>query len=275
MKKYYLSLLVVALMALSCVGCRTALNTDAGTSNDENQIVENTNKDGEEQDSQGNTDNVGVNGDSNEETGDETQGAEQDETQEESEEVVKELPEWVTNNGLDLTYDMAKWLETIFADASAYFTDYNGETLHRIPGEEESAGPATRGDIVYYKTQETDMQAIINAMVDSMMIPLMETVEGRPYTITAYKLKEHTLYRVSDNVWLIDYINGYYKYDGTDLIDMATMIEHESYLMDEEGYFPFSRQGSSGVFVYLLIRDGEVYRLQRLSDVWSMYQAEE
>jgi hypothetical protein len=78
-----------------------------------------------------------------------------------------------------------------------------------------------------------------------------------------------------ENVWIIDYINGYYKYDGTDLVDMATMIEHESYLMDEEGYFPFSRQGGSGAFVYLLIRDGEVYRLQRLSDMWSMYHKEE
>ena len=279
MKKYCLSLLIVVMMALSCVGCKTARNADGGATNGENQVVENNNQENNGQNSQENNDAVDENENSNENvdegTQDENQGAEQDQTQEEVEEVVKELPEWVTNNGLDLIYEEAKWLETIFENLTPYFADYNGETLYRIPGDDDAVGPAIRGDIVYYKTQETDMQTIINAMVDSMMIPLMETVEGRPYTITSYKLKEHTLYQVSENVWIIDCINGYYKFDGTDFLDMESYMAVEGFLMDEEGYMPFVRQGSDGVFYYLLIRDGEVYRLQNLQDMWCEYRTEE
>lgn len=271
MKKYYVSLLLAVIMALSCAGCQNARNSATNTNNENYQEDENADNQEISDQNNGATENEDTNTDVTDETGetDETQGNETNN----SDEVVQELPEWVPYS--DLPYDEAKWLETVFADTTTYFADYNGETLHRIPEQDEFTDPASRGDIIYYKTQETDMQTIINVMADSMIKPLMESSEERSYTITAYKFKEHTLHQVNDNVWLIDYINGYYKFEGVDLVDMETLMEYESSLMDEEGYFPFQRDGSEGVFVYALVKNGDIYRLQRLDDMYTMYQSQE
>ena len=59
------------------------------------------------------------------------------------------------------------------------------------------------------------------------------------------------------------YIDGYYRYEGTDLVTMEQYIEGEPSLKLENGMMPFQRQGSDEVFLYLILQEGDVYRLQR------------
>lgn len=271
-------LIVVLLISVVAVGC-TFTGAKVGSRAGEEQKQEIENQDTEqtdenEEDSTGDTQSGGQTSSSGQKEDVQNSGTEETTNGSTEEEyVVQQLPDWCPYDEMDVMYETAMWLETIFADASAYFADYNGDTIHRIPFGSAFTGAATRGDIVYYHTESTDLQAIINVMADAMIEPLMEKSEVG-YTITAYKFKEHKVHQVSDNVWLIDYINGYYKYTGTDLVDMESYAESEGFLMDEEGYMPFQRQGSGGTFIYVLVREGEKYRLQRLDDMYELMQSD-
>lgn len=159
------------------------------------------------------------------------------------------------------------WVDTYLnGDMSGWFTEFAGGTLQLISGE-PNLGPATRTDIVYYETTETNLQSIIITMVDAMLQPLMEESDERTYTITKYRLDEHKLYQVSENAWIIQCINGYYTYEGTDIIPWGHASMNKT--PDGEGMISFNRQGSDGAFAYVLIKDGNRYRLEKLSEMMS------
>ena len=158
-------------------------------------------------------------------------------------------------------------LEEIFAyDRSEWFEAYGGEKLQRIPSEtNEGRGPAIREDIIFYQTEEgEEPEEVVVKMIDAMIMPLMEPADGRPYTILEYEIEEEQpMVKIGDGIWMLRMIEGYYRYEGTDLVTMEQYVNAESNLQLENGMMPFQRQGSDGVFLYLLLQEGDVYRLQR------------
>ena len=98
-----------------------------------------------------------------------------------------------------------------------------------------------------------------------MIAPLTEASDERAYRITKYRIDEHKIHKINENAWLVEYINGYYAYEGIDVVPMEAVLEYET--ADEDGLVSFMRQGSSGGFMYVLLRDGDVYRLRHIGDI--------
>lgn len=163
-------------------------------------------------------------------------------------------------------------------DEVGWFAAYNGEKIHRIISEAPvTYSPAMCSDIIFYEAEDGEsMEEIIYKMIDAMIQPLTEESEDRPFTITAYRLEEQA-YEVYDEkvqgVWLLPYLNGYYSYTGVDFVDMETVMQEQPDLV-QDGMVPFLRQGSEEAFVYVLMREGNVYRLQRAQDMEAYYVAE-
>ena len=152
-----------------------------------------------------------------------------------------------------------------------WFAAYNGEKLQRITAQSiESYSPALCPDIIFYRAEEGEaIDEILNKMIDAMIQPLTEPSEVRPFTITEYRLEEQAYEIYDENVpgvWILPYLNGYYSYTGTDFVTMETIMENEPELV-KDGMVPFLRQGSEEVFVYILMQEGNVYRLQRAQDM--------
>lgn len=154
------------------------------------------------------------------------------------------------------------------ADLSKWFDAYNGQQWQVIESTEqyeESHTVTGRKEIIYYRTNETDIQKVLHEMLTVMIDPLMEEAEGRYFTITKYELDEvQPLKQINENVWMLRIISGYYAYEGTDMGTMEEVMEYEEV---KDGMIRFLAQGSDGVFQYLLIREGNVYRLQRAGDM--------
>ena len=153
-------------------------------------------------------------------------------------------------------------------EISKWFDAYNGETLQRIPEIDDVSGPATNDDIIYYAAANgEDVQSVLKTMIEAMIIPRMEESDVREYTITKYAIEEQPIVQISDNIWLVEYLNGYYAYDGSDLVTMEERLEYGE-LDREDGLLPFERQGDDSVFFYLLIEENGVYRLQYFSSMY-------
>ena len=163
-------------------------------------------------------------------------------------------------------------------DEVDWFAAYNGEKIHRIISEAPGTySPAMCSDIIFYEAEDGEsMEEIIYKMIDAMIQPLTEESEDRPFTITAYRLEEQA-YEVYDEkvqgVWLLQYLNGYYSYTGVDFVEMETVMQEQPDLV-QDGMVPFLRQGSEEAFVFVLMREGNVYRLQRAQDMEAYYVAE-
>lgn len=156
-----------------------------------------------------------------------------------------------------------------------WFAAYNGNKLQRITEEDPDAySPALCSDIIFYEAEENEtLEEIMNKMIDAMIQPLMEPSEDRPFTITEYRLEEQEYYLYDENipgVWLLPYLNGYYSYAGTDFVAMETVMEAEPAVV-KEGMVPFLRQGNEEAFVFVLMQEGNVYRLQRMQDMEILY----
>ena len=161
------------------------------------------------------------------------------------------------------TESESKETEKVVRDLSAWFTDYNGEEIQRIPSNDPldiNASVRTRGDVIYYKTDETDMQVVVKTMLDAMIKPLMEEEEGRTYKIIRYELEEQPIEQIEENVWLLKIVKGYYEYEGRDFITMEDALTYENNTKD--GMVKFFAQGSDDAFQYLILKEGNVYRLE-------------
>lgn len=107
-----------------------------------------------------------------------------------------------------------------------------------------------------------------------MITPRMEPSKDRPYTITEYEIEPQEVLPyynyMSDigetRVWIVPLLDVYYSYDGVDLVSMEAYVNAESFLL-KDGLMPLQRQGSSSVFVFILIEKDGVYRLQRAGDM--------
>ncbi|MBO5097786.1 MAG: hypothetical protein J6B96_05680 [Agathobacter sp.] len=153
-------------------------------------------------------------------------------------------------------------------EVSKWFDTYNGETLQRIPGA-EAGGLTVNHDVIYYAAGEgADVQAVLKKMIEAMILPRMEASEDRGYTITKYRLEDQPIVQIADNIWLVEYFNGYYAYEGIDgVASMSERLEYEE--LSSDGMLKFSVEGGDVMeFFYLLIEENGVYRLQYFSSMY-------
>ncbi len=79
------------------------------------------------------------------------------------------------------------------------------------------------------------------------------------------------MYQLNENVWLIEYIHGYYRFSGEDAgLDPETVAR--IYGQAEDGVYALARGTLDEQSSYLLIRDGDIYRLQLLYDMMESEQ---
>jgi hypothetical protein len=147
-------------------------------------------------------------------------------------------------------------------ELSKWYSAYNGETLHRIPGA-EAGGLCVNHDVIYHAAGEgADVQAVLKKMIEAMILPRMEASASRSYTITKYRLVDQPVIQIADNIWLVEHLRGYYAFEG--LEGCATMEERLEYEeATSDGMLEFSIDGGdTSEFFYLLIEENGVYRLQ-------------
>lgn len=105
------------------------------------------------------------------------------------------------------------------------------------------------------------MQKVLDVMLTGLIDTLMVGSEDRPYTVTRYELDEtQPVKQINENVWILSGIEGYYSYDGTDMGTMEQVMPYETDIKD--GMIRFFAQGSSSTMQYILIKNGDVYRLE-------------
>lgn len=174
-------------------------------------------------------------------------------------------------------YDKIKaWFEAELAtDYSKWYTEYNGSKLQRnAKCESERRGGAchvvTGCDVVYYRASagENEQTSAVK-MIEEMIRARMIESENRAYVVTNYRIPEQKLVPIAEDMWLIEFIQGYYAYDGVyiggtmqDYIDSGDPVT-------ADGLIPFYGQGSASNFYFLLIEKDGVYRLQRFQDMKS------
>ncbi|MBQ8625122.1 MAG: hypothetical protein IJ419_02995 [Agathobacter sp.] len=170
-------------------------------------------------------------------------------------------------------FDLKKDIENeLKSDFSEWYKDYNGEKIQRINEALEErqwdGGISTNDDIIYYDADENeDVQEALKAMIEAMIIPRMEPSDIRTYTITRYAIEDSPLIQISDNMWLVEYLNGYYDFEGEDLVSMEVRLQYEAQPRPD-GLVSFERQGGEGESWYVLIEENGIYRLQYCSSMF-------
>jgi len=151
-----------------------------------------------------------------------------------------------------------------------WFGDYNGEVVQRIAGtKDDNYSPAKCPDIVFYRAEAGEkVNEVLSLMFKEMMEPLKAPSDVRKFTVTGYFLDTQKLepYEDRDNMWILPYLNGYYSYTGVDTVSMDIAMNDAKDSM-KNGMVPFIRQGGNGEFQFILIKEGNVYRLQRAVDM--------
>ena len=174
-----------------------------------------------------------------------------------------------------LNYDVIKtWFETQLASNYAqWYTEYDGSKLQRIDNCSYGANvvgcsvPASCDVIFYRASAGEDEQVALYKMIEKMIQARMVESDHRPYVITDYAIPEQKLIQISENMWLIKFVKGYYAYEGIDLGGtMQEMIDYGT-TVTEEGLIPFVAQGSDGNFYHILIEKDGVYRLERFGNM--------
>ena len=155
--------------------------------------------------------------------------------------------------------------QTEIAELKEWFAEYNGEKILRIAGtKDDSYSPSTCPDVIFYSADgAVSREGALATMFEEIMKPLTVKSDTRAFTVTKYALGEQKLiaYEDRENMWILPYLNGYYAYEGTDLVTMETAMQDAKDMKD--GMLPFMRQGSNGTFQFILVKEGNVYRLQR------------
>ncbi|MGN0293531.1 MAG: hypothetical protein ACI4D3_05950 [Lachnospiraceae bacterium] len=169
------------------------------------------------------------------------------------------------------SYDITKWLEEDMDESwTELFEAYNGEQIQRycVKGDDDYS-PAVCPDVIFYRPEQGESpEAIVKKMVDAMLQPLTKPSETRPFTITDYKIADQELIPLEDHVWILPAIEGYYSYEGVDLISMDEYAAAEPDL-EQDGMMPFMKQAGDSEFVLILMELDGVYRLQRAQNMIS------
>ncbi|MBQ8813340.1 MAG: hypothetical protein IJZ85_02430 [Lachnospiraceae bacterium] len=152
-------------------------------------------------------------------------------------------------------------------DKSKWFAGYNGEKLQVI-NPDKYAGSSMDAFIgtVFYRADEGETPAdvakrMVEAAAEEMTIPS----ENRSFTITKYLITEQKLLQpdyFGEDIWYF-YPAGYFRYDGPGGI-MGGFEDYAAYAdIMVDGMLPFYSQGSDGAVAFMLMRDGDVYRMQK------------
>lgn len=169
------------------------------------------------------------------------------------------------------SYDIVKWVEEEMNESwTELFEAYDGSQLQRVRmAEDDNYSPAVCPDVIFYRPEQGESpEAVVKKMVDVMIQPLTEPSDTRLFTITDYRIENQELIPLEDHVWILPAIDGYYSYDGVDLISMDeyTAMEPE---LEKDGMMPFMKQASDSEFVLILMELDGVYRLQRVQNMIS------
>ncbi len=175
---------------------------------------------------------------------------------------------WLSTN-----YSHTKdWIEEqLDTDYSKWYTEYDGSKLQRVDNCDYSPTssvvwcdvPASCDTIYYRAGYGENVQDVLYKMIEKMVQARMEKTTIRGYVITDYVIPKQPIIQVSDDMWLVEYIKGYYSYEGSNMGTMEEMID-SGVEVTEDGLIPFFAQGSDDVFIHILIEKDGVYRLQRL-----------
>ena len=169
------------------------------------------------------------------------------------------------------SYDITKWVEEEMDESwTELFEAYNGEQIQRVcMSEDDNYSPAVCPDVIFYRSEQGEVpEAAVNKMVDAMIQPLTKPSDNRPFTITDYKIVDQELITLEDHVWILPAIDGYYSYEGVDLISMDEYTAMEPDL-ERDGMMPFMKQASDSEFVLILMDLDGAYRLQRVQNMIS------
>jgi len=152
-------------------------------------------------------------------------------------------------------------------DKSKWFAEYNGEKLQVI-NPDKYAGSSMDAFIgtVFYRADEGETPAdAVKRMVEAAAEEMMTPSENRAFTITKYLITEQKLLQpdcFGEDIWYF-YPAGYFRYDGPGGI-MGSFEDYAAYAhIMVEGMLPFYSQGSDGAVAFMLMRDGDVYRMQK------------
>lgn len=169
------------------------------------------------------------------------------------------------------SYDMITWLEEDMDESwTELFEAYNGEQIQRIARtEDDSYSPAVCPDVVFCRAeQEESPEEVVKSMIDVMILPLTKPSDVCPFTITDYEIGDQELIPLKNHVWILPDINGYYSYEGMDLVSMDEYTAMEPDL-EKNGMMPFQKQADDGEFIFILMEQDGVYRLQRAQNMIS------
>jgi hypothetical protein len=159
--------------------------------------------------------------------------------------------------------------QTEIKEIKEWFAEYNGEKILRIAGtKDDNYSPSTCPDVIFYSADSAvSREGALVTLFEEIMKPLTVKSDVRPFTVTKYTLGVQKLetYEDRDNMWILPFLNGYYAYEGADLVTMETAMQDAKDMKD--GMVPFMRQGSNGTFQFILVQEGNVYRLQRAVDM--------
>lgn len=154
-------------------------------------------------------------------------------------------------------------------DTDLYFEEYNNQSFQRIVINPPSASsPDISSDIFFSKANSEETPSdILTKMIDSIIEPYTKEETGFSYVITDYYVEEQRLIPLGEKIWLIPYLNVYMKYAGTGFAGTMEQYINSEPNLCREGYMPLFRQGSSDEFMYILMENDGVYRLQRLKNI--------
>lgn len=163
-----------------------------------------------------------------------------------------------------------------------------------ISGEGDVYSPARCNDVIIYKADEGETpETVIAEMKKAILEPLTVDMSDRPFTVTAYDVDEQSeIYKltptqefpeglfvpqwireyewsaVADEAWLLPTLEGYYSFEGTDLVSMDVLLQEGD---SKDGMVPFVAQGSEEAFQFILMRQGDVYCLLRAEEMESFH----
>jgi len=150
-----------------------------------------------------------------------------------------------------------------------YYTDYKGKELQQIIIDETlSVLPDISPNIIYYKPDsDQSIETSLDKMIGIILKPYTKEENGLSYRITDYKIEKQKIISLSEEVFLIPYLDVYIKYDGTSIAGSMEQYMNAEPDVCKDGYMPLFRQGSTDDFMYILMEKDGVYRLQRLTDI--------
>lgn len=177
--------------------------------------------------------------------------------------------------------------ESVEMSEQDFFTGYNGEKIQRvISGDGNNYSPARCNDVIFYRADAGEtLEYVLAEMKEAILEPLTAPSTDRSFTVTSYNVdKQAQIYclvpepelpeeldvpqwilkyewiKAAEEVWLLPFLEGYYCFEGTDLVSMNVLLETEA---SQNGMVSFAAQGAEETFQFILMRQGDVYRLER------------